>query len=107
MTVIIPIYGVHHDPQIYENPEEFRPDRFICEELKERPPMAFLPFGAGPRNCIALRMGMVQIRCCLTMLLKNFSFSTCDQTIQMPIKFHPWKLTLASKHEIILNVQKS
>lgn len=106
MTIVIPIYAIHHDPHIYENPDEFRPERFMSDELKQRPSVAFMPFGAGPRNCIASRLGMVQVRCSLIMLLKEFTFSTCDETIPMPIKFHPWKIVLASERQIILKVRK-
>lgn len=107
MTIIVPIYAVHHDPQIYENPEEFRPERFMSDELKNRPSVAFMPFGAGPRNCIASRLGMVQVRCSLIMLLKEFTFSTCEETVPMPIKLHPWKIVLASERQILLKVRKN
>lgn len=107
VSVIIPTFGIHHDSQIYDSPEEFRPERFIGEELKEKPSVAFLPFGAGPRNCIAFRMGSVQVRCSLVMLLKHFTFSTCDQTIAMPSKFHPRKISLTPERQIILKVQRN
>lgn len=47
MMVLIPIYGIHHDPDYYENPEEFEPKRFTPEEVKMRPSCSFLPFGDG------------------------------------------------------------
>lgn len=103
---MIPIYGVHHDPQIYPNPDEFRPERFLGDELKARPPIAFLPFGAGPRNCVCFRLGLLQVRCCAAVLLRKFHFTTCDETIPLPIPFHPWKMTLVPEHPIVLNVRK-
>lgn len=107
VAVIVPVYGIHHDPCIYPNPELFRPERFLTDELKEQSSVTFLPFGAGPRNCIAFRMGMVQLRCSLAMLLNHFTFGTCDQTVPMPIKFHPSKLALISERPIILTVRKN
>lgn len=50
--VMIPVYSIHHDPEIYPKPEIFDPDRFTEENKSRRPHYAYLPFGSGPRNCI-------------------------------------------------------
>ncbi|MCT2593281.1 cytochrome P450 [Streptomyces sp. N2-109] len=50
--VLYSIYAVHHDPKLYENPEAFDPDRWLPERAKGVPRSAFMPFGAGVRNCI-------------------------------------------------------
>lgn len=50
--LMIPVYGIHHDPQYYPNPERFDPERFSDENKDHIVPGSFLPFGNGPRNCI-------------------------------------------------------
>lgn len=50
--VIIPIYAIQNDPNIYPDPEVFDPERFSAENIKQRNSMYYLPFGDGPRNCI-------------------------------------------------------
>jgi cytochrome P450 len=53
-TVNIFIYGIHHDANVYPNPEKFDPERFAesSSTSYERSPFAFIPFSAGSRNCI-------------------------------------------------------
>lgn len=45
----IPVYAIHHDPEIYPDPETFNPERFSEETKAKRHPTAFLAFGDGPR----------------------------------------------------------
>ena len=50
--VDIPVFAIHHDPEIYPNPEEFDPDRFNEENKAKFISGTFLSFGCGPRTCI-------------------------------------------------------
>jgi cytochrome P450 len=50
--IAVPVYGIHHNPEYYPNPDVFDPDRFTDEAKKTRPPYTYLPFGEGPRQCI-------------------------------------------------------
>lgn len=51
-VLFIPIFGLHHDPANFEDPEEFRPERFSEDNKKEIKPFTYIPFGVGPRSCI-------------------------------------------------------
>lgn len=56
MHVMIPIAAIQNDPDIYPDPNRFDPDRMTTDKMKARHPCSFMPFGAGPRICIGIRM---------------------------------------------------
>ncbi|NXK28271.1 CP3AO protein, partial [Arenaria interpres] len=80
MVVMIPVYVLHRDPECWPEPEEFRPERFSKENKESIDPYTFLPFGAGPRNCIGMRFALLTLKVAVVVLLQNFSFRTCKDT---------------------------
>lgn len=88
---MIPVYAIHRDPKLYPNPEQFDPDRFTPDQVKTRHPMAFIPFGEGPRNCIGMRFAQVQMKLGLASLLCNFRFSLSPRT-KVPFQLQPKEL---------------
>ncbi|XP_067131363.1 cytochrome P450 4C1-like [Centruroides vittatus] len=77
-TFGISIYGIHHNPSVYENPEVFDPDRFLPENYKNLHPYAFLAFSAGPRNCLGGKLGMIKTKIVLANVLRNFKVYSLD-----------------------------
>jgi cytochrome P450 len=73
--VILLPYLMHHDPRWFPAPETFDPDRFLPEERARRHPLAYLPFGAGPRACIGKGLAMMEGTLILASLLRRFTFA--------------------------------
>ena len=68
--VVMFCYGVHHSPLYWENPEEFRPERFMGNQ--KRVPYTYIPFGGGKRSCIGGAMSQVENTLALSILLRKF-----------------------------------
>jgi cytochrome P450 len=82
-TVIVFVYGAHHAPKYWQNPEQFDPERFTKANEKQQPPFTYLPFGGGPRGCIGGNYAMLQILMILSKLLRKYDFQLSPgQTIE-------------------------
>ncbi|XP_029440797.1 cytochrome P450 4F22 isoform X1 [Rhinatrema bivittatum] len=71
-TCLISIYGTHHNPTIWPDPETYNPYRFDPENSQKRSSHAFVPFSAGPRNCIGQNFAMAEMRVVLALTLLRF-----------------------------------
>ncbi|KPJ01420.1 Cytochrome P450 6B1 [Papilio xuthus] len=89
-TIIVSTWGIQNDPKYYPNPEKFDPERFSPENIKNRHPCAYLPFSAGPRNCLGMRFAKWQSEVCIAKVLSQYrvemSKKTSDQFIFDPMR---------------------
>lgn len=84
-SVFIPIYAIQHDPEYWDEPEEFRPQRFFKENRASIHSVSWLPFGNGPRSCIGMRLALMEVKFALVRMLQEFTFETCAETEIPPV----------------------
>ena len=86
LLVHISIYGVHHNEEFFPEPEKFEPDRFMPPNKDKIIPYSYLPFAVGPRNCVAMRFALMEIKFCIANLINAFRLSPNSRT-DIPPKF--------------------
>ncbi|RZC37551.1 p450 domain containing protein [Asbolus verrucosus] len=70
ITILILAFGIHRNSKYFEEPEKFNPDRF--ENVDGKTPYAYIPFSAGPRNCIGQKFAMLEMKSTLSKIIRHF-----------------------------------
>jgi len=99
-SVIVHAYTLHRNPEIYPKPDEFIPERFSKEASAERHPFAFVPFSAGPRNCIGQKYAMLELKLTIIDIVTNFELISVE-----PIKVNSY-IILSANNGIIMKLKK-
>lgn len=103
--ISIPLYGLHYDPEYYPEPDRFDPERFSDEMKRSRHHYTWLAFGEGPRNCIGMRFGLLQVKIGLATLLSNYNFDRTEET-QVPIKLSNKSFVTSPQDGIKIRISK-
>ncbi|XP_047998318.1 cytochrome P450 6B2-like [Leguminivora glycinivorella] len=84
VKVVVPVRALHRDPLYWEDPDEFRPDRFHTDNMAKINNNIYLPYGDGPRRCIGERLGIMQSLAGLAAVLSEFSVAPGKSTVRHP-----------------------
>ncbi|KAG8176954.1 hypothetical protein JTE90_015420 [Oedothorax gibbosus] len=95
-VLVLNVHNVHNDPEVYDEPQKFKPSRFVVTEGK-RKPEPLLTFGVGKRACIGETFTMTQVFLLVTTLIKTFHIST-----PADVKNHELELFTEGKLIIVL-----
>ena len=94
---------LQNNPRTYANHEIYDPERFSEEEISKRHAYAYIPFSAGPRNCIGQKFAMQEEKTVISWVLRKFHIHTdigilenfpLPETITRPTMGFPLKFTV-------------
>jgi len=77
-NLLINIYGMHHHPDYWKNPEIFDPEHFSATAIKAMKPFVYLPFGGGPRLCIGSNFAMMVMQVVVSRLCEKYEFDIIE-----------------------------
>lgn len=100
-NILMPVYQMHRDPDIWEQPEAFIPERFRKDKIKEKHRFAYFPFGGGPRLCIGNNFALMEMQVVVAMLVTRFRFTLVPGH---PVVLDPL-VTLRAKHGMRMKVE--
>lgn len=90
-SVMLGIQGVHHNPDYWPEPHEYRPERFLVD-IK---PYTFIPFVEGPRMCLGQYLSLLESKTVLSLLLSRYKFELVDP--EGAGKKHPFMVPIIPK----------
>ncbi|WP_290818753.1 cytochrome P450 [Halovivax sp.] len=93
-TVQLNAYGVHRDERWWDDPEVFRPGRWVTDDGEElvdarlagRPEYAYFPFGGGPRHCLGMRFAMTELQLTLATLARRVTVERVTESLEPSIR---------------------
>ncbi|MEJ1933075.1 cytochrome P450 [Nostoc sp. NIES-2111] len=77
------VHLTHHRPDIYPEPQRFKPERFLERQFS---PYEFIPFGGGNRRCLGMAFALFEMKLVLATILSQYSLKLLDKVPLKPVR---------------------
>nr|XP_022909465.1 cytochrome P450 4c3-like [Onthophagus taurus] len=98
-TMLLLAYIMQLDPEYFPNPKQFNPERFVNNT--EINTFSYVPFSAGPRNCIGQKFAMLSMKSTISKILKNYDLFPVDHEMEISSE-----TVLTSKNGVKVQIRK-
>jgi cytochrome P450 len=83
-SVMALTYGIHHHPELWQEPARFDPERFTGEAVAQQHKSAWMPFGMGQRQCIGRDFSIMEAQIILAMIVQRYMLTAVDSGTVLP-----------------------
>lgn len=99
-------HQVHHDPTLWERPDQFDPDRFSPERRASRDPIAFQAYGIGPRNCVGMKLAQLEMTLVVAKLVHRFRLRQGSKHENGELKRHTYFIIVCPVDGVWIRLEK-
>ncbi|MHC5917789.1 MAG: cytochrome P450, partial [Nostoc sp.] len=99
-TLMASIYLLHYREDLYPNPQQFNPERFLGRQYS---PWEFIPFGGGSRRCLGYALALLEMKLVLATVLSNYQLALVENK---PLKLQRRGFTLAPEGGVRMMIKK-
>lgn len=85
MSVNLAIFAMHRLEEFWPNPELYEPERFSLANKDKIIPFSYIPFGVGPRNCVGMRLALMNIKMALVTFFQRYRLEKLETTVYPPV----------------------
>ncbi|KAH7943070.1 hypothetical protein HPB52_004887 [Rhipicephalus sanguineus] len=104
-SVMVPTYQLHHDPEYWDEPENFDPERFSPENKHSINATAYQPFGLGPRICLGQRLALAELASATAHVLRHYSIAL-GKSQKRDLEIDTYSIMAAPKERVFIRLRR-
>ncbi|XP_075558807.1 cytochrome P450 3A24-like isoform X2 [Dermacentor variabilis] len=106
VSVLACSHQVHKDPDLWERPDEFDPERFSPDQRASRDPLAFQAYGMGPRNCVGTKLAQLEMTLVVAKLVHRFRLHLGSKHVNGELKRRTYSIIACPVDGVWIRLEK-